>query len=56
MIGKSRMHDDLYRPCEEEEEVIDKSNCLTTIGALIYLATHTKPDIAFATTILVTHS
>lgn len=58
MIGKSCMHDDPYRPCEKEEEVIDKTDYLTAAGALIYLAIHTtwRPNITFATSILATHS
>lgn len=34
----------------------DKKNYLTTIGALIYLANHTRRDIVFATSILATQS
>ena len=57
MIGRSKTNDDPYQPCEEEEEeIIDKPKYLTAVGAFTYLATHTRPDIAFATSILARHS
>jgi hypothetical protein len=57
MIGRSKICDDPYQPCdEEEEEVVDKPRYLTAVGALTYLTTHTRPDIAFATSILARHS
>ena len=56
MIGKSRSEDDPYQPCSEEEEIVDRSKYLTVVGAFTYLTTHTRPDIAFATNILVRHS
>ena len=56
MIGRSKTRDDPYRPCEEEEEEIDKKRYLAAIGALLYLATHTRPDIAFAVSVLAHHS
>lgn len=58
MIGKNCMHDDPYRLYEEEEEeeVIHKTYYLTLVGAFIYLATYTRHDSAFATSILTTHS
>ena len=56
MIGRSKTKDDPYQPCEEEEEIIDKSKYLTAVGAFTYLTTHTKPDIVFATSILARHS
>jgi hypothetical protein len=56
MIGRSKTGDDPYRPCEEEEEEVDKQRYLAAVGALIYLATHTRPDIAFATSVLARHS
>jgi hypothetical protein len=52
MICRSKTNDDSYQPCEEEEEIIDKSKYLTVVGAFTYLTTHTRPDIAFATSIL----
>ena len=56
MIGRSRSEDDPYRPCSEEEEIVDRSKYLTAVGAFTYLTTHTRPDIAFATNILARHS
>lgn len=56
MIGRSKIHDDLYHPCEEEEEIVNKSKYLTTFGAFTYLTTHTRPDITFAPNILTRHS
>jgi hypothetical protein len=56
MIGRSNTNDDPYQPREEEEEIIDKSRYLTAVGALTYLTTHTRPYIAFATSILARHS
>lgn len=56
MIGRSKTNDDPYQPREEEEEIVDKSKYLTAVGAFTYLATHTRPDIAFATSILARHS
>ena len=56
MIGKSKTNDDPYQPREEEEEVIDKDRYLTTVGSFTYLTNHTRPDIAFATSILARHS
>ena len=56
MIGKSKTRDDSYRPCEEEEEEVDKAKYLIAVGALLYLATHTRPDISFATSVLARHS
>ena len=56
MIGRSKTDDDPYQPCKEEEEVVDKPKYLTAVGALTYLTTHTRPDIAFATSILARHS
>jgi hypothetical protein len=56
MIGRSKTLDDPYQLREEEEEIIDKSKYLTAVGAFTYLTTHTRPDIAFATSILARHS
>ena len=55
MIGKSKSKDDPYHP-REEEEVVDKQRYLTAVGAFTYLTTHTRLDIAFATSILARHS
>jgi hypothetical protein len=56
MIGRSKTLDDPYQPREEDKEIIDKSKYLTAVGAFTYLTTHTRPDIAFATSILARHS
>jgi hypothetical protein len=56
MIGRSKLGDDPYRPCEEEEEEVDKTRYLAAVGALLYLATHTRPDIVFAVSVLARHS
>ena len=56
MIRRNKTNDDPYQPREEEEEIVDKPKYLTTIGAFTYLTTHTRPDIAFATSILARHN
>ena len=56
MIGKSKTGNDPYHPREEEEEVVDKQRYLTAVGGFTYLTTHTRPDIAFATSMLARHS
>ena len=55
MRGRSKIIDDLYHRCEEEE-VVDKQRYLTAVGTFTYLTTHTRPDIVFATSILARHS
>lgn len=56
MIGRSCTTTDPYRPCCKEEEVIDKDKYLASVGALIYLATHTRPNISFDMSILARHN
>jgi hypothetical protein len=56
MIGRSKINDDPYQPCEKEEEVIDKQRYLSAIGLFTYLTTNTRLNIAFATNILARHS
>jgi hypothetical protein len=48
---------DPFRPKEEGEEVLKQEYpYLSVIGALIYLANNTRPDIVFAVNCLVRHS
>lgn len=56
MIGRSSTDHDPYQPCSEEEEVVERQRYLTAVGSFTYLATHTRPDIAFATSVLARHS
>ena len=56
MVGRSTNGDDPYRPCEEEKTLSEQYPYLIAIGALLYLATSTRPDIAFAISILARHS
>jgi hypothetical protein len=57
MIGRSKMADDPYTPCEEEEEEFhDRTQYLAVVGALLYLSTYTRPDISFAVSVLARHS
>lgn len=56
MIGRSRIENDFYQPCSEEEEIVDKQKYLTIVRAFTYLTPHTRPDIAFTTNILGRHN
>ena len=57
MVGRSSKGDDPYRPCEEEEEILgEQYPYLAVVGALLYLATSTRPDISFAVSVLARHS
>jgi hypothetical protein len=56
MIGRSRTDEDPYRPAEPNEEEIDRTQYLAAVGALLYLATNTRPDISFAVSVLARHS
>ena len=55
MIVRSRTLEDPYTPTSEEEEV-DKPGYLAAVGALLYLAMFTHPDISFAVSTLARHS
>ena len=57
MTGRNRTLDDPYTPCkEEEEEFHSKTQYLAGVGALLYLSTHTRPDISFIVGVLTRHS
>ena len=56
MIGRSRTFQDPYTSASEEEEEVDKQGYLAAVGALLYLATFTTPDISFAVSTLGRHS
>ena len=48
---------DLFRPCEKGEEVLGHEvPYLSAIGALMYLANYTHPDIAFSVNLLARYS
>ena len=49
---------DPFRPRDEGEEILGRPKYpyLSAIGALMYLANNTRPDIAFAVNLLARHS
>jgi hypothetical protein len=48
---------DIFQPLQDGEEVLDSEYpYLRAIGALMYLANNTRPDIAFAVNLLVRYS
>ena len=48
---------DVFRPRDEGEEILGSEfPYLSLIGALMYLANSTRPDIAFAVNLLARHS
>ena len=55
-MGCNKTNDDPYFLCEEEEQELDKPRYLAAVGALLYLATYTQPDISFAVSVLSRHS
>ena len=58
MVGRSLdLKNDPFRPCENDEEILGpETPYLSAIGALMYLATNTRPDIAFAVNLLARYS
>src|SRR5687767_12783323 len=48
---------DPFRPRDDEEQILGpKFPYLSVVGALMYLANNTRPDIAFAINLLARHS
>jgi hypothetical protein len=48
---------DPFRPRDDEEQILGPEfPYLSAIGALMYLANNTRPDIAFAVNLLARHS
>src|SRR3954469_3001984 len=58
MVGRSLQQDkDPSRPKEEDEEILGPEfPYLSAVGALMYLANCTRPDIAFAVNLLARYS
>ena len=51
------MNKDQFRPRDENEELLEPEvPYLSAIGALMYIANCTRPDIAFAVNLLARHS
>ncbi len=58
MEGRSLIPEkDIFRPCEEDEDVLGaETPYLSAIGALMYLANCTRPDICFAVNLVARYS
>ena len=53
VVRSLNIETDPFRPCEENEEILGSEfPYLSTIGALMYLANCTRPDISFAVNLL----
>ena len=53
VVRSLNIETDPFRPCEENEEILDSEfPYLSAIGALMYLANCTRPDIYFAVNLL----
>jgi hypothetical protein len=57
VVRSLELEKDAFQPWEEGQEILDpKYPYLSLIGALMYLANSTRPDIAFAVNLLARHS
>ena len=57
VVRSLNVETDPFRPCDEDEEILGpQTPYLSAIGALMYLATNTRPDIAFAVNLLARYS
>ena len=53
VVRSLNIETDPFRPCEENEEILGSEfPYLSAIGALMYLANCTRPDISFAVNLL----